>query len=763
MSAFENKIAIDGSAPYSGSDDDKPSPSDFANQPKEGKTWKILKMKHEGYDVRCLDTKKQDILYQGGFQMNDPDVAILFCPKLKNEEDNTVYKERVQSAAYIPTFSKLLTGLVSNLFSQDLSVMEAADHDDPSTPGDEVTDQLREYYKLFQNDCDGCGTTLHNFMRHTATKGLKHGFAYFGVDYPKGEVSNLLEQEQLGLDKPRMYKIDSESVYDWKMKEDSKHELEWIKLLCAKPYQPTPFDPPMCIYVVKTWFLNDQGMACYECYESQPLPLGKEPKDKDVLQKTDEGVTSFKSIPIIYWCLDEGVAVGQKLAPLAAEHFNRTTIENHSTNKACLTVPVVYRGEMFAGDSLPDPGAMNMHRGQNPRGKVNSRGVLELGEYNKDKFDIVEAEGKALAFIHKQNEDLDEKMHSVVHQMAQSLKQARSQSGKTAQSKQEDRRSTEMLLTAIADEIYTITQKAFELISESRGEDIVWEVKGLSALAVEDREELTKEAAALDNIPIPSLTFKKEYHYRLASRLVEGTDQRTLQTIRAEIEEGLDTVDQTMRSAPTMPTGSQNVPPPKVNAPGGSDLPTDDSDTMPLGPAGHALLPDGAHLQTGEHIDSQTVYDHLAEDYNEKDIQWVLHIPWTGPQEVPLSAIDFSNKDNWQASQDEEHVQEFADKVDEGQTKPIVLVNNPSNDNKMEIVDGHHRALAHLQAGTPIPAYIGSVGSNRGPWDKLHAKQAGKKEGSGPLQSQQMNQTSIQKEVSKQVSQSEKAVGGKTK
>lgn len=776
---FEDKIAIDGSAPNS-KKQSAMSAADFQDQPKGGKTWKILKMQHECYASRALDVQKQDLLYEGGFKMNDPDVAILFCPKLKNEEDNTVYKERVASAAYVPTFSKLITGLVSNLFSQDLAVMEASDHDDPNTLGDEFTDRLRDFYKDFHNDCDGHGTTLHDFMRHATTRALVHSFTYFGVDYPKGEATNLLEQEQMGLDRPKLYKIDSESVFDWKVDESNPHDFEWIKLVNCVPVQPTPFDPPMHKYEIKTWFMKD-GVAAYECYESQPFSSGKEPKDKDVLKMVDEGVTSFKCIPIFHFCLDEGVAVGKKLAPMASEHFNRTTIENHSTNKACLTIPVVYRGEMFAGDSLPDPSAMNMGRGTNPRGKVNSKGVLELGAYNQDKFEIVESEGKALSFIHKQNEDLDEKMHSVVHQMGQSLKQSRSQSGKSGLSKQEDRRSTEMLLTAIADEVYMVVEQVFDVIAQSRGEDIVWDVKGLSALAIEDRLELTQEAAALDSLPIPSLTFRKEYHYRLASRLIEGTDQRTLQTIRMEIQDGLDAEQpaQGMQGAngamPALPgapqpkqlgMGQNRQTAPSLSDGSGASHTSADSDTMAIGASGHAMMPEGAHLQTGSHIDPQEVYDHLAEDYEDKDIQWVLHIAWEGPLEVPLSSIDFSNKDNWQAAQpsDQEHVDMFAEKMQEGTPKPIVLVNAPAADSKMMIVDGHHRALAALQAGQPVPAYVGSVGRLEGPWKKLHAKQVGKKEGSGLVaSSQQTNETSIQKQAVEQVGKSEKAKGGKTK
>jgi hypothetical protein len=760
MTAFEPQIAIDGSAPYSGSDDERPTASDFANQPKNGKTWKILKMKHECYEDRALDHLKQSLLYEGGFQMNRPDIAKLFCPQMKNEEDESVYKDRIASAAYVPTFGKLITGLVSNLFSQDLSVMEAADHNDSDTLGDAFTDHLRDFYKEFQNDCDGLGTSLHDFMREVSTQAITHSYHYFGVDYPKGSAANLLEQEQLGLDKPALYEIDSASVYDWQYQDGSDCGFNWIKLLTCEPVQPTPFDPLKQKYCVKTWFVNEEGFAAYECYESEALPEGKKLKDKDVLKKVDEGTTSFKRIPIFFFCLNDGIAVGKKLAPLAAEHFNRTTIENHSTNKACLTVPVVYRGELMPDSGgLPDPTAMgDLQRGRHPRGRVNSKGVVELGSYTQDRFEIVEAEGKALTFIHMQNMDLDEKMHSVVNQMGQSLKQANSKSGKSASSKQEDRRSTEMLLTAIADEIFAITETVFSVIAESRGENIVWDVKGLSSVAQEDRDELTLEAQKLNSIPIPSLTFRKEYHYRLASRLVEGTDQRTLQTIRQEIEDGLEQTDGQMVNAQGLPekdpalTGQAvSKQSPAVNSPGGSD-----SQPITLGASGQPAAPEGAHLQTGKHIDGSVVFNQLAEDYKSSDIEFVKHIAWMGPIEVPLTSIDFSNKDNWQASQETDKVDQFAQKMSDDQfSKPIILVNNPSNDNKMMVVDGHHRALAALQNGEAVSAYVGQVGSDHGPWEKLHSKQVGSKQAS--LQSNQA------KQVSNQVNKSEKAVDGKTK
>lgn len=767
--------------------DNQLSPADFSNQEANAKTWKICKMSHPCYEERCLDVHKENLLFQGGFQMNKPEVAELFCPQMKVEEDSSAYKERVKSAAYVPTFAKLITGLISNLFSQDLSVMEATDHNDSTTEGDEFTDQLRNFYKVFENNADGYGTTLHNFIRDRTTKALIHSFCYFAVDYPKGEAKSLLEQQQLGLDQPRLYKIDTAAVRDWRMQDNSPNDFEWLKLVYTDQIQCTPFDPPMVRYCVKSWLINEEGFASYQCFQSQLYPQGKEPRDKDLLTLIDQGTTSFKRIPVFCFKLDSGISVGAKLAPMAAELFNRSTIENHYTNRACITVPVMYRGELLpGGDGIPSPSQFNMERGNHPRGAVNNNGVVELGSYTSDKLEIVEAKGTALAFIHKQNEDLDEKMHSVVHQMAQSLKQAKSKSGKTAASKQEDRRAMEMLLTSIADEVYSITQLIFTTVANSREENIVWDVKGLSAIAQEDRDELVTEVSLLPTLNFPSLTFMKEYHYRIGSRLIEGTDQRTLQTIRAEIEESLDQVpsyveksqqeqqvnnDQSGSAIPARPknnsisggngvskssnnnsNGSSGVPSTQsihINSPGGSDQ--SPSNTKATGPSGQPLMSSQSHLQTGQHVDSNTIYQQLSEDYKDKDIEWVKHIPWIGPVEVPLSSIDFSNKDNWKASSELDQVQKFADKISQdGFSKPVILANNPSNDNKMMIIDGHHRALAYLQLGQPMTAFVGQVGSDQGPWQKLHSKQTGSKQISN------QSEASVTKQAEQQTNKSEK-------
>lgn len=118
---------------------------------------------------------------------------------------------------------------------------------------------------------------------------------------------------------------------------------------------------------------------------------------------------------------------------------------------------------------------------------------------------------------------------------------------------------------------------------------------------------------------------------------------------------------------------------------------------------------------------SETVYQLLKSDYPESAIGWIRSASVEGPRLVPLDQIDFTNRDNWSAVGDD--IGSYADKIQDGTQKPIVLVNEP-NDEKLMIIDGHHRALAYQKLGSPTAmAYVVHVGSVGGPWDAMHSSQ----------------------------------------
>lgn len=726
--------------------------------------FKILNTTHLDYDPTKV--KKMCLLYEGGYDIMKH--ANMFMTKLTIESQNS-YNERLQCAAYLPYLSQFIDQFSSSLFADDLIAKEASDANDQSTLGGTVENE--DFYKIFAADCDLQNDSFHNFMKDTFTEALYSPCAYLGIDFSntkeEDQPINLLEEESRGLSRAYLYDIDPLSVIDWKCNE-ANQKYDWVKLRNLKIIQPDPLQPAMKQIEFKVWTMNGD-VAHWALYQSKPIALNKEFRENDDVPLVDEGDTSFREIPVFALCIPCGLHLGEKLGPVCEEFFQRRSFLVSNMNKTCVSIPYIKLGPEISapGEALPSDVQANPNRGNRLRMQLSDQGYTVVGK--DDDVGIAEAHGYSHELADKQLTELREQMHQVVQQMAQAVTRNKQAMGRSGASKQEDRHATEILLTAYARVIKDFVKELYICISAARGESVVWAIQGLSTFVSEDRDTIIAEVTAVaGQQPIldmlPSETFHKKYLLRLAIALAGTVSPEEEATIQEELEDAIEKGQHT-----EMLPGHQDLASPQPGQPAApsADPASQGDDQMAMGPAGQPLLPEGAHLQTGEHIDPQEVYDHLSQDYNDKDIQWVLHIPWVGPVEVPLNSIDFSNKDNWQAAQpeDQEHVDQFADKMaNDNMTKPIVLVNAPAADSKMMIVDGHHRALGAQQNGTPVPAYVGQVGRLDGPWKKLHSKQVGKKEGSGLVaSSQQVNDTSMQKQISTQVKKSEKAKGGKTK
>lgn len=134
--------------------------------------------------------------------------------------------------------------------------------------------------------------------------------------------------------------------------------------------------------------------------------------------------------------------------------------------------------------------------------------------------------------------------------------------------------------------------------------------------------------------------------------------------------------------------------------------------------------PKNVHLRNKDGAGiAQRVYEQLEEDYSPELIKWVLSAKWTGPLLVPLSSIDFSERASWSASDEPEHVKHFEDQInDEGQTKPVILINEP-NKKKLFVADGRHRLLAYRHLKVDPLAYIAEVGGEGGAYSTMHEEQ----------------------------------------
>jgi len=112
---------------------------------------------------------------------------------------------------------------------------------------------------------------------------------------------------------------------------------------------------------------------------------------------------------------------------------------------------------------------------------------------------------------------------------------------------------------------------------------------------------------------------------------------------------------------------------------------------------------------------AEQVYAQLLEDYPASALTWVKDATWTGPQEVPLSAIEYT-PDKWQAGHEDAKVDRFKAKIERRQAagkpvKPAVLIDRPDTKpgTHLIVIDGHHRTMAFHELNRPVVAYVGKV------------------------------------------------------
>lgn len=140
-------------------------------------------------------------------------------------------------------------------------------------------------------------------------------------------------------------------------------------------------------------------------------------------------------------------------------------------------------------------------------------------------------------------------------------------------------------------------------------------------------------------------------------------------------------------------------------------------------------------------VEAEHVYNQLLQNYPPKAIGWVKKARWIGPIEVPLDRVDTDDTDSWAASHQPERVDHFARKLRRGKpVNPGVSVQEPG-ENKIKVIDGHHRYLGSEKAGQKFRTYIGFVDSNGGPWDETHTFQF--HQGSDPQNKGSVSKTSV--------------------
>jgi 8-oxo-dGTP pyrophosphatase MutT (NUDIX family) len=137
-----------------------------------------------------------------------------------------------------------------------------------------------------------------------------------------------------------------------------------------------------------------------------------------------------------------------------------------------------------------------------------------------------------------------------------------------------------------------------------------------------------------------------------------------------------------------------------------------------------AVTKNAADLSDPNPVESAHVKNQMRRNYPEKALGWIDDARWIGPVQVPQDRIDYDDMGKWAAYHQKARVKHFARQIeaDESHLHPVVAVQEPG-ENKIKVIDGHHRTLAYRKLGQPVKAYVGFVDSDGGPWDETHAFQ----------------------------------------
>lgn len=135
------------------------------------------------------------------------------------------------------------------------------------------------------------------------------------------------------------------------------------------------------------------------------------------------------------------------------------------------------------------------------------------------------------------------------------------------------------------------------------------------------------------------------------------------------------------------------------------------------------LTKNAANYNDPNPVEAEHVMNQMRINFPEDSIKWMKNAHWTGPVKVPLDRVDFDDIGRWAAFHQQDHVENFRKLIQRGDNlHPVIAVQVPG-ENKVKIVDGHHRALAYRELNKPVVAYVGTVHSKEGPWDKTHLYQ----------------------------------------
>ncbi|HEX7464377.1 MAG TPA: hypothetical protein VF382_05745, partial [Actinomycetota bacterium] len=503
--------------------------------PEAALTYGVLSQTHEEYDAKLWDTIR--LFYRGGFELLKR--AGEFLEPVPGEHTDR-YAHRVKQASYICYFGQVVDYLVGALFHENLQVVPAKGAGGSSLG--RVPDA--KFYADFANNTDKSGTPFGAMAAQAVTTALLCRRAWIAVDLPEFdavELPNRAAEDALGVNRAYAFEAPVEEVLNWHRDSDGK--LLWLVTRWREIDRSSPFTEHK-VYRERFKVWRSEGASVgWLTFETADHKLEEPCVPEEPLLLVDEGTTSFREIPFVELELPHGLWAGNKIGPLAIDHFRGRSDLAGALTTSMVEIPVVELAPEIpgVGEAMPAQAAQNPNRGNDPVGQYQRKGYMVLGA--GDKLSFVGPSGRATDIADKRLDSLRDEIYRTVTAMSLSLSNSSATIGRSGDSKREDRSATEIVLGALGEIVRRAAVRVYDVVAGGRAEKVVWSAQGLSTFNVAAASELVAEATQALPLAIPSSTWRREYLTRLALGLVPNANPETKATIQKEIANGVDEAD----------------------------------------------------------------------------------------------------------------------------------------------------------------------------------------------------------------------------
>ena len=517
--------------------------------------YSVLAQENPDYD--CSLISELDDLYVGGYQLQRN--AEKYLPKIVNESDGR-HKERASQTAYVPYLGHIVDHFSSAVFAQPIHVRPSNDSTDPDP----------EFYEHFSSDADLGSSAFHEVAKSMLTTALVQRRAVLCVDFPPPVegVATRFDEERSGATRAYVGEVPLESLIDWEVDTRVRRRVKleggavefdvgWFKWAILHTWRT---ERPSFLASrnerVDSWKVwrrdEESGAVVWDVYEMRRKALSDgtyaEPRKNTKVPWVDGGVTSFQVVPLVEMSLPGGLWVGNKLGPLVKEHFQRRSMINSSENRSLGATAWMSLGPEVPAlhGELPAMVQQDPHRGDSAAQRAREAGFLVIG--SDDELGYLEPSGNYAKLAEDRMAKLVDEIYRVSHLMAASVSSTSTSVGRSGTSKQEDRHSTAIVLSALGCIVREMARRVYEVISDARSEVVEWVASGLDHYDLTDRAEVIAEATQVDAVAIPSVTFKTQYKTELAMRLMPQLSPEEQNTIRDEIEAGIREADEAAKA-----------------------------------------------------------------------------------------------------------------------------------------------------------------------------------------------------------------------